>query len=141
MRVATVTKSRLVGFPEYDRFTLQDGAQDLGYVEFARRYGRDFIEAESKPLVFATPENVAEVKRLVALLKIEPDELDKILTKANAETVEEMSDEHAVKFIAALKKKISGGADEAEPESIVAKTVKNKKPAAEEPAEQEAVNA
>jgi hypothetical protein len=99
-RVGMVKKTRLLGFPEGDTF-------DLEYAEFAKRYGRDFIEAAHKPLELSTPEQAAEITRLLEILKMPEGEFEKWLTKAGASSISEMSREHAAKSIEALKKKIS----------------------------------
>jgi len=106
IREAVVHKSRLAGFPEYDRFYLQQNGEDVGYANFATRYGRDFIEAEPQPIVLASAEQVAEIERLLGVLKINPDDVEKWLTKANAETWTEVSEETATKTISWLLGKV-----------------------------------
>lgn len=106
LRTATVTKSRLVGFPEFDRFTLQDGERDVGYEEFAKRYGRDYIEAESVPIVLAMPAQLEMINRLTGIIKLSEAEIEKVLSRANAESYAELSSEQATKFIGWLKAKI-----------------------------------
>lgn len=98
-RVAIVRKSRLMGFPETESFTLE-------YDEFASRYGKDFIEADVAQITLASAEQVGEIKRLLDLLKLPQNEIDKALTKAKAESWEELTDEQADAYIAYLKKKI-----------------------------------
>lgn len=99
-RVAVVRKSRLVGFPEGDTFPLE-------YKEFSTRYGKDFIEATVTPIVLAKPEQVAEIKRILENVKVDEKEIEKILSKANAETWEELSETQATAAIAWLKKKVA----------------------------------
>jgi hypothetical protein len=99
-RVAIVRKSRLTGFPEGDTFPLE-------YAEFATRYGKDFIEAESKPIVLATPEQVAEITRLLDVVKLADGEFEKLLTKADAESIAELNSEQAAKTLTWLNKKIT----------------------------------
>lgn len=108
-RTATVDKSRLLGFPEFSRFELQKDNVDVGYANFAARYGKDFIEAAPKAIVLATPDQVTEINRLLGVVKIEQDELDKWLAKASAETWADLTTEQAEKTIAALTAKINGG--------------------------------
>lgn len=95
-RFANVGKSRLTGFPEGSRF-------DWSYADFAERYGRDVIEKEVVQVVLATPEEVAEVQRLVALLKIPEDTTEKWLKKAGAEDFAEMSSEQVQACIKHMK--------------------------------------
>lgn len=99
-RVAIVRKSRLMGFPEGDTFPLE-------YAEFASRYGKDFIEAESKPIVLASAEQVAEITRLLDVVKLAEGEFEKLLTKANAESISELNEDQAAKTLAWLNKKIT----------------------------------
>lgn len=99
-RIAIVRKSRLLGFPESDTFPLE-------YAEFAARYGKDFIEAESKPIVLASAEQVAEITRLLDVVKLAEGEFEKLLTKANADSIQELNEDQAAKTLAWLNKKIT----------------------------------
>lgn len=99
-RVAIIRKSRLLGFPEGERFKLD-------YTEFATRYGKDFIEAASKPLVLATAEQVAEIERLLQTVRVTDEEIQKMLTKAGAENWSELNTEQAAATINWLQKKIT----------------------------------
>lgn len=98
-RTASVKKSRLIGFPEGETF-------ELDYKQFADRYGAEVIEKPGKVLVLATTEQVAEIRRLVDLLKVESTVTDKWLEKANAEKFEEFNTAQAAKIIESLKSKI-----------------------------------
>lgn len=98
-RFAHVGKSRLTGFPEGERF-------DWSYESFADRYGKDVIEKDVTPLVLATPEQVAEVNRLVEIVKLPDGTIEKWLKKAEVETMEEMDTETIGKCIAFLKEKL-----------------------------------
>ena len=99
-RIAIVRKSRLLGFPESDAFPLE-------YTEFAARYGKDFIEAESKPIVLASAEQVAEITRLLDVVKLADGEFEKLLTKASADSIQELNEDQAAKTLAWLNKKIT----------------------------------
>lgn len=98
-RVAMVRKSRLMGFPEGEDFKLE-------YADFAARYGKDFIEAEAKPIMLASPEQIKEIEELLESLRVEPDFISKCLAKANAEKLSELNETQAAAIIAALRKKI-----------------------------------
>lgn len=98
-RYAVVRKSRLLGFPEGESFPLE-------YNEFAQRYGKDFIEGKVKQIVLATPEQVAEIVRLIEVLKIDEKDIAKIMSKANAEGWAELTENQARNTIMWLKKKI-----------------------------------
>lgn len=99
-RIAIVKKSRLLGFPDAENFPLE-------YAEFAQRYGKDYIEAETHQIVFATGEQVAEINRLLSVVKVTESEIEKVWTKAGAESWNELSSEQAASTIAWLKKKIA----------------------------------
>lgn len=98
-RYLVVKKSRLVGFPEGERFKLD-------FEEFSQRYGKDIVEKPSSPLALATPDQVVEITRLVDLLKIDSATIEKWFEKANAEKFEEFSTEAAGKTIDFLNKKL-----------------------------------
>jgi len=99
VRLGIVTKSRLTGFPEAESYPLD-------YAHFAERYGRDIIEKPHRQIVLASAEQVAEIARLVDLLKIEPAVIEKWLEKANAENFGEFNTEQAARVIESLKAKI-----------------------------------
>ena len=99
-RVCVVKKSRLIGFPEGENFPMD-------FAAFAERYGKDVIETEAKVISLATPEQVGEIERLVALLKLDTETTDKWLEKANAESFAELTGEQAAKVIQSLKSKIN----------------------------------
>jgi adenosyl cobinamide kinase/adenosyl cobinamide phosphate guanylyltransferase len=92
-------KSRLIGFPEGESFVLD-------YETFATRYGKDVIEKAVTQIKLASDEQVAEINRLVELLKIDKATTDRWLEKANAETVAEFNEAQAAKVIESLKSKI-----------------------------------
>lgn len=98
-RMAAVKKSRLLGFPESEQFKLD-------YPEFADRYGKDIIEKAAKLITLASVEQVAEINRLVELLKVDAATTDKWLEKANAENFSEFNTDQAAKIITSLKSKI-----------------------------------
>jgi len=99
-RYGMVRKSRLLGFPDKDKFPLT-------YDEFALRYGKDVIEKSVAVITLAAPEQVAEIERLASVIKMTDDEKQKWLTKASASEWNELSTEQADKAIAALNAKIN----------------------------------
>ncbi len=99
-RSARVRKSRLTGFPDGEMFKWT-------YPEFAQRYGQDIIEGVVTTLELASPDQVAEIERLVSIVKIEPATIDKWKAKAGAETFAEFSATQAAGVIAALNKQIN----------------------------------
>lgn len=99
VRVAVVKKSRLLGFPDGEMFPLD-------YEDFATRYGKDFIEADTKKIILATPEQVGEIQRLLGVVKVTDAEVEKVLTKAQAESWYELSTEQATATIKWLNNKL-----------------------------------
>jgi hypothetical protein len=99
-RKAFVRKSRLTGFPDASGFS-------WSYSDFAKRYGTEVIEADAKPLLLATPEQLEEVKRLLDVVKLsETDKLDKWIGE-NKEDLAEVTIEKMEKLISHLKGKIA----------------------------------
>lgn len=99
-RIGKIGKSRLLGFPENEIF-------DLTYDEFATRYGKDIIEAESRPLTLATQEQVSEITRLLDTVKLPDGQAEKWLAAAGAEAWAEVDADKAEKVIAALRGKMA----------------------------------
>lgn len=99
-RTGIVKKSRLLGFPDADTF-------ELSYAVFAERYGKDVIEKAVVPIALASAEQVAEINRLVELLKTEPAVIEKWKEKAQAETFAEFNTDFASKIIEGLTAKLT----------------------------------
>lgn len=99
-RAAFVKKSRLLGFPDGDVFPLE-------YEEFAARYGKDFIEGNVKTTTLATADQVGEITRLLSVVKVTDAEIEKVMTKAGAESWYELTTEQADSTIQWLKKKLN----------------------------------
>lgn len=108
LRTATVTKTRLAGFPDGDRFDLQRNGEDVGYAEFAMRYDKSKIEARVKPLELATAEQVATIARLIEVVKIPETELEKLLTKAGVDTWADLDRPRADAAIKFFMSKVDG---------------------------------
>jgi hypothetical protein len=101
-RYATIAKSRIDSFPVMTDITLD-------YETFKKLYGASVIDEVVTPIVLADPSQVSEIKRIVELLKISDEDLDKWLTKAQAVELEDLSRENASKFLDYLNKKLTGG--------------------------------
>jgi DNA-directed RNA polymerase subunit F len=99
-RVALVKKSRLTGFPDAETFPLD-------YAEFAARHGKESVEASAESITLALPEQVAEVTKLLDLVKTDPADIQKWFDKANVATWSEMTSEQIAKVIEFLRKKIA----------------------------------
>ena len=98
-RIAIVKKSRLLGFPDLDQFPLE-------YDEFAKRYGKDYIESATSQITFATATQIAEIIKLLSVVKTTEQEIEKVWTKAGVESWNELSTEQAAATIVWLKKKL-----------------------------------
>lgn len=99
-RTMTVRKSRLQQFPHGDTFALD-------FKTFADKWGAGVITTKPKPIVLASTEQVAEITRLLGVVKVTDEETAKVLTKAGVDSWSELTTEQAVKTIAWLKKKVS----------------------------------
>ncbi|MDT8333029.1 AAA family ATPase [Roseomonas gilardii] len=99
-RVARVRKSRLLGFPDAD-------TMPWSYDEFAKRFGRELLEASAKSIEIASPEQVAEVNRLLEIVKLPDGQIDKWLAAAGVTDWAEMEADKITKAIAAIKSKIA----------------------------------
>ena len=97
-RVALVKKTRLVGFPDGERFPLD-------YAEFSKRHGKDCVEAASEPVTPASADTCAELRKLCGLLGFTPEQVASALTKRNAETFEDLSAAAAEPMLADLRKR------------------------------------
>lgn len=102
-RVALVKKTRVEGFPEGDVFP-------FSYDEISKRYGKQILEKDAEAQALATTEQVVEINRLIELLKISEETIDKWLKKADSETFAEMPKDAIQKCINHLKKEIQGEA-------------------------------
>ena len=106
IREAIIHKSRLISFPEGDRFYIQKDGRDLAYEVFTERWQRDKIEAEVVQVKLATPEDVARVKALLEVVRVSPEDVERWMAKANVETWDEMTAEQIGKVAGFLAAKI-----------------------------------
>lgn len=100
-RIAIIKKTRIEGFPDNESF-------GFNFDDMASRYGLTLLEKEMVPEVLASEEQVIQLNRLIELLNIGPDVVEKWMTKANAETLEEMPTDSIQKCIDYLLTKIAG---------------------------------
>lgn len=98
-RSFVVKKSRIEALQVGDEYP-------LNYAKFRDLYGKEIIESESKPIVLATPEQVVEANKLIDLLKIDPEQVSKWLSKSEADELSDMTSENIQKIIDFCKKKI-----------------------------------
>lgn len=100
-RFATIAKSRIDAFPAFTDI-------NLDFSTFQKLYGASVIDEEVAPITLATIEQLTEIQRIVDLLKIPQEDLDKWLAKAQAVELDDLSKENATKFLAFLTSKLKG---------------------------------
>jgi DNA polymerase III delta prime subunit len=100
-RVGIARKSRIEAFPDGDVFP-------FSYDEIAQRYGRETLEREAVAQQLATAEQVAELERLIEVVKVPAETVEKWLDKAQAEKFSEMPADAAAKCVTYLKSLIEG---------------------------------
>lgn len=102
-RVGIVQKTRVDSFPEGETFPFD-------YDTIAEKYGREILERTATVQSLATPEQVAELKRLIELLKVPTELQDKWLDKAQAENFSEMPTDAIQACVDFLNKQVRGSA-------------------------------
>lgn len=107
-RVGIVRKSRIESFTDAEVFP-------FSYDNVAEKYGRQILERAAEAVSLATPAQVAELKHLVGVLKIDEETIEKWLKKADAEGFEELTAETAFKFIDYLRTMIDAPKPEPAP--------------------------
>lgn len=100
-RVGIIKKSRIETFPDGETFP-------FSYDEIATRYGREVLERDAVAEELASDDDVAELERLIELLKIPPEIVQKWLDKSESTTLREMSKSAIDKCLVYLKTKIHG---------------------------------
>lgn len=93
-RKAIVKKSRLLGFPDASNF-------EWSYAKFAELYGKDIIERQGKRVELATPEQIAEVVKMLEVVKLSDSTQDKWIAenKDNLAEVERTKIENIIKHL------------------------------------------
>ena len=102
-RVALVKKTRCETFPEGEVFP-------FSYDEIAHRYGKKILEKDAVAQKLATKDQVSEINRLIELLKVPEETIEKWMKKAESQSFDEMNYDYIQKCIEFLKKQISGAA-------------------------------
>lgn len=104
-RHAFIQKTRIEGFPEGEYFP-------FSYTEIAKRYGKEVLERGAVPQELATTEQIAELKRLIELLNVPAETVEKWLFKAQSESFEEMPKASIEKCLDYLKNKVNNSTEE-----------------------------
>jgi len=100
-RVGFIKKSRIESLPDGETFP-------FSYDEIAKRYGREILEKDAIPQILALEEQITEINRIVDLLKVPQELIEKWLKKADSTCFEEMTSEQIQKCINHLKKQMEG---------------------------------
>lgn len=100
---AYIEKSR---YPELKTFEMMEF--DNGYEALCSRLGRGLFEREVKPEDLATPEQIVEFNRLIEVLSVPEEIVQKYIINARSTTVDQMNKEIMEKTINHLLKKVSG---------------------------------
>lgn len=100
-RVGVIKKSRIESLPDGETFP-------FSYEEIAKRYGKEILEKEAVPQILALEEQITEINRMVDLLKVPQELIEKWLKKADSASFEEMTSEQIQKCINHLKKQMEG---------------------------------
>lgn len=96
-RTARVRKSRLLAFPDALTFP-------WSYKDFAKLYGEEVIQKQSTQITLATDEQIAEINRLLSVVKLPDGQVDKWLSAAQVDSWSDMSTERIAKAIDHIKK-------------------------------------
>jgi hypothetical protein len=99
-RIAIVKKSRITAFPDGESFGLE-------YGEFAARHGKEIVEGEAGTITLALPEQVDEVKKLLEIVKIDQDAIQKDFDKLGVSSWEEMTTDQISERIGKIKKRLA----------------------------------
>lgn len=79
---------------------------EWSYPNFLKFYGQEIIERAADPVAMSSKEQVAEVIRLLGVVKVDDETVSDWFTRADVDAWEEMSGERIQKCIDFLKKKI-----------------------------------
>jgi len=96
-----VRKSRIASL-------VQNEVYDLKYEKFAELYGKDVLEKDAVPQVMASKEEIDRVKKLIEIVKVDDDVIEKWFVKAAVEDWAEMNSETIQKCIKFLEAKVEG---------------------------------
>jgi AAA domain len=98
-RQAKVVKTRLENFPDEEIF-------EWSYDAIGKRYDLQMLEKPATTVALASPEQVRELKDLMALVRLPEGTTDRWLAKAGVEEWEDMSAETIAKCIDYIKQRL-----------------------------------
>lgn len=80
---------------------------EWNYKNFLKFYGAEIIEREAVAVPLASPQQVAEITRLLDVVKVNDEDITKLFTKHDVDSWDELTAEVIQKYIDSLKKKIA----------------------------------
>ena len=101
-RLAKVTKTRIDSFPDDDVF-------EWNYDAIKRRYDVTMLEKEATAVTLAGPEQVREIKELLALVRLPEGTVEKWFAKAGVDLWEDMPADSVAKCIDYVKGRLPAG--------------------------------
>lgn len=84
---------------------------EWSYANFLKFYGKDIIEKESVPLQLISKDQLTELNRLIQAMNISETEQAQWLTKADADKLDELTEDQADKLLKFLHKKLDPKGD------------------------------
>lgn len=82
---------------------------EWSYENFCKFYGSEIIQRKAVPLSLASPEQVAKIKGLLEVVRIDEKDITAWFAKATVESFDEMTADQIQKCIDHVEKKINGG--------------------------------
>ena len=79
---------------------------EWSYANFSKFYGAEVLQRDSVPVLLASPDQVSEIKRLLDVVKIDSEEINKWFTKADVDSFDEMTSDQISKCIDYVSKKL-----------------------------------
>lgn len=94
-----IKKSRIESLP-------QESSMPLSYEKFAEVYGANIIESDVVPVNIANDTQIQSVKKMIEILNVPVEQIEKWFKKVDVESWEEMTSEQIDGLIALLNKKL-----------------------------------
>lgn len=98
---------------------------EWSYANFCKFYGKEVLEKEATPVIMATKEQVDRANKLIGVVKVDQETINKWFAKADVDDFEEMSGEQITKVIDFLEKKVASLVEKQE--ESMQEEVKNRK--------------
>ena len=95
----TIKKSRIDTLPEGDVFSLD-------FSKLANLYGKEAIEKENEPVLFANKEQIERVEKLIDVLNVSLEKIEEWKNKLHIESWEDATAEQILKVLTPLEEKL-----------------------------------